>query len=173
MNKDFALWLASLPRLVKISLLMESPAALPYRPAPLLLTLVSYVLIGYFALAPKYSLLSILAQILIEVAILGSISYLFLRIKHNLRRLLQTLYALIGVNLVISLLSLLIFQGVAAGVDIQPDSWVMTAQLLVLLWNLAAVSLIFQRAFEISTLLAAFCAFNYLLLYEFILLKLF
>lgn len=173
MNKDFSLWLASLPRLVKISLLMESPAALPYRPAPLLLTLVSYILIGYFALGSKYTLLSIIAQILIEVAILGGISYFFLRIKHKLRRLLQTLYALIGVNLIISLLSLLVFQGVAGGGGIEPGSWLLTAQLLVLLWNLAAVSLIFQRAFEISTLLAAFCAFNYLLLYEFILLNIF
>jgi len=173
MNKDLSLWLANLPRLIKISLLMESPAALPYRPGALILTLACYLMVGFIALGSKYPLPAIFAQVLTEVLILGAISYLLLRIKGKLLRFVQTLYALIGVNLVISLISLLVLQVLAPGGEIEADSWLVKAQLLILLWNLAAVSLVFQRAFEIPTMLAAFAAFNYLLLYEFLLLNFF
>jgi hypothetical protein len=173
MVKQFSLWLASLPRLIRISLLMESPAALPYSPGALILTLTAYIIVGFIALGSKYNLLSIIAQVGIEVLILAATSYLFLKIKGKLQRLLQTLYALIGVNLVISIISLIVLKLLAPDGEITADSWLLKAELLILLWNLAAVSLIFQRAFEIRTLLAAFAAFNYLLLYEFLLLNLF
>jgi hypothetical protein len=45
--------------------------------------------------------------------------------------------------------------------------------IVLLVWNLAALSLIFKRSFEIQTVLAGFIAFNYFLLYEFILISLF
>ncbi len=173
MLKPLSQWLASLPRLIKISLLMESPAALPGSRNALLLTVLAYFLVGYVALGDKYPVPVILAQVGLEIAILGSISFLFLKLKGKLQRLLQTLYALIGVNLVISVLSLTVLTLIQPDGELQPDSWQLKLQLAILLWNLAAVSLIFQRAFEIRTLLAAFTAFNYLLLYEFLLIKLF
>ena len=166
-------WLTSLPRLFKISLMLASPASLPYSPGALLLTLLSYIAVGYFALGAKYSLLSISAQVMIEIAILAAISYFFLKLKHRLRRFLQTLYALIGVNLVISAFSLLLLKLLAPAAVVEPGSFIVKAELLIMLWNLAAVSLVFQRAFEIRTLLAAFAAFNYMLLYQFLLLKFF
>ena len=173
MKNDFTLWLASLPRLIRISLLMESPAALPARPGALMLTLVCYFIVGFVALGSKYSVLTIFAQVVVEVAILSAISYLFLKFKGKLERLLQTVYALVGVNLVISIISLLLLRLLAPQGEIEPGSWLLKVELIMLLWNLAAVSLVFQRAFEIRTLLAAFSAFNYLLLYEFLLLNYF
>ena len=40
---------------------------------------------------------------------------------------------------------------------------------LLLLWNLAAMSLVFKRSFEIPTHLSAMIAFNFFVIYQFIL----
>lgn len=40
--------------------------------------------------------------------------------------------------------------------------------LIILIWNLAVLSLIFKRAFEISTHLSAMISFNYFVVYQFI-----
>jgi hypothetical protein len=40
--------------------------------------------------------------------------------------------------------------------------------LVILIWNLAALSLIFKRAFSISTHLSAMISFNYFVLYQFV-----
>ena len=120
------------------------------------------------------SLPSIAAQVLVEILILYVISYTILRITKKSERLLQTLSSLIGVNLVISIVGLPIMYLLPEVIPGEPiDPLVLQLNLLLLLWNLAVISLIFKRSFDIRTLTAGFLSFNYFLLYELILLTLF
>ena len=48
------------------------------------------------------------------------------------------------------------------------DTLVIYITLVILLWNLAVLSLIFKRAFDISTHISAMIAFNYFIAYQFI-----
>ena len=135
----------------------------------MLLTLLVYLVVGYFALIDHFSLPTIATLIALEVAIFSMICTVILRLIKHPERLLQTLSALIGVSLVVSLVSLPIFQALPPVVENEPiDPTLLKVNLLLLLWNLAAVSLIFKRAFEFSTGMAAFIAFNNFLLYELI-----
>ena len=128
---------------------------------------------GILSTGQPWSLVSIVAQIAVEVGILYLITLVALTLSRKRERALQTLSALIGVNLVISFISIPIFQFLPPSTPEQVDPVTLQVNLLILVWNLAVISLIFKRAFEISTALAAFVAFNYFLLYEFILISLF
>jgi hypothetical protein len=55
----------------------------------------------------------------------------------------------------------------------QPGTLTLQLNLLLLFWNLAVISLIFKRAFEIRTIVAGIIAFNYFLLYELLLMNFF
>ena len=167
-------WLLCLSQYVRMSLFSSSPANLPYSPATLLLTVLMYIGIGELILGDRRNFTSIVAQIGIEVCILFAITYIVLKILHKPRRLLQTVSALVGVSLFISLMSLLVTSALPPGADPeQVNPVTLQINLLLLFWNLAVISLIFKRAFEIRTVLAAVLAFNYFLIYEFILLNIF
>ena len=155
-----------------MSLFLASPSSLPYSPAALILSVGAYLLVGQALLGEVKNLFEIGIQIAIEILILYLISYAVLAFKKMQGRLLQTLSALIGINLIISITSLLL---VAMLPDMQntetPDPLLVQLNLAILLWNLAVISLIFKRAFEIKTIVAGIIAFNYLLIYEFIIIN--
>ncbi|MBC8211550.1 MAG: hypothetical protein H8E21_10845 [Gammaproteobacteria bacterium] len=165
-------WLLSLKLYLQMSLFLASPSSLPYSPAALVLSVGAYLLVGQALLGEVKNLFEIGVQIAIEILILYLISYAVLTFKKKQGRLLQTLSALIGINLIISIASLLL---VGVLPDMQntetPDPLLVQLNLAILLWNMAVVSLIFKRAFEIKTIVAAIIAFNYLLIYEFIILN--
>ena len=130
-------------------------------------------MVGYALLGNDRSLLSITAQIIVEVGILFAISSVVLKLVKKPERLIQTMSALIGVNLIVSLVSIPLFYLLPAPAPDQLDSTSLQLNVILLVWNLAIISLIFRRSFHINTLLAGFIAFNYFLLYEYILMKLF
>ena len=167
MNGMFHQWLWSLRLYVRISLFMASPAELPYSPASIVLTLVAYFATAALLLGDDYSAGHIVSLIVVEAMILYLVSLLVLKARGHLERLVQTLSALFGSGLVISLIGIPVLLATSdSGAD-----GVATAQYLnlaLLLWSLAVISLIFKRAFEISTIAAGFLAFNYFLLYELI-----
>jgi len=155
-------------------LFLSSPSRLPYSPASIVYSLLVYILIGDLLLGQERGLLSIIIQITVEIIILFIITFSMLKLRKKPERLLQTLSALIGVSMIISLVSLLIMSILPEGNnadDINPV--VLQINLILLLWNLAVISLIFKRAFDIRTLTAGFIAFNYFLLYELLLLNFF
>lgn len=168
------LWLVCLRHYVQMCVFRSSPSNLPFNPQTILLTLLAYVIVGYLLLGNERSLISIVGQISIEVGILFGISYLVLKLIKKPERMIQTLSALIGVNLIVSLVSIPIFHLLSAPLDDQQvNPLLIQINVILLVWNLAIISLIFKRSFQIRTLLAGVIAFNYFLLYEFILLKLF
>ena len=174
MSHVFKLWLVCLLHYLKMCLFQSSPSNLPFNPRTIVLTLLAYILVGYTLLASERTLLSICAQIFVEVAILYAISYVALKAVKKPERLIQTLSALIGVNLIVSLVSIPVFHLLATPTPDQlPGSLPLQINVILLVWNLAIISLIFKRAFQINTLLAGFTAFNYFLVYEFILVKVF
>lgn len=167
-------WLVCLKHYVRMCLFLSSPANLPYSQGCILLTLIAYIGAGELLLGSKRDLLSIALQIGIEVLLLSAISYTVLRLTHKLERLIQTVSALIGINLVVSIVSLpLLLLLPATDENTTVDPLLLQLNLALLLWNLAVISLIFKRSFEIRTLLAGFIAFNYFLLYEYLLISFF
>jgi len=160
-------WLYSLKHYVLMCLLLSSPARLPYSRYPLLLTGFAYLLIGLLLVDAERSYALVCVQILLELAMLGMISYLALRWKKALPRLLQTLSALLGISVVITAVTIPAYRLVAANGSIDNNLLLYTT-LLILVWNLAVLSLIFKRAFEISTQLSAMIAFSYFFLYQII-----
>ena len=167
MTHLFKLWLVCLYQYLQMSLFRSTPAHLPYNPYSLLLTIFAYMGVGFVLLSEERNLLSILTQILIEISILYLICSAVLRLSGRSERILQTLSALIGVNLVIGFVSIPVYQMLPPSTGEQIDPLTIKITLAILLWNLAALSLIFRRAFEINTLTAGFIALNYFLLYEF------
>jgi hypothetical protein len=173
MSHIFKLWLLCLKHYFKMCLFQSSPSNLPFNPKTIVLTLLAYVVVGYTLLHNERSLPSIALQIFVEVGILYSISYLMLRLVRKPERLIQTLSALVGVNLVVSLITIPVFYLAPSPTPDQMDPVSYQINLILLVWNLAIISLIFKRAFQINTLLAGFLAFNYFLIYDFILIKVF
>ena len=172
--KSIAQWLYSLKIYLKMSFFLASPASLPYSPSALVLTSLAYLLVGDLLLGEVKSLFSIVLQICLEIAIFIFICYAMLGFKKKLERLLQTLSALIGVSLIISLASLIMASMLAQPLNEEAiEPMLLQLNLAILLWNLAVISLIFKRSFEIKTITAGFLAFNYLLLYEFIVINFF
>ena len=157
-----------------MALFMSSPAKLPQGSAPVFLTLLAYITVGELLLGEQRSLISIIIQIGIEVMILACISFIALKLTQKPQRLLQTVSALIGVSLVVSVVSLLIMSALPDSGDAeQLNPIVVQVNLILLFWNLAVISLIFKRAFEVRTIVAGFIAFNYFVFYEFLLLNFF
>ena len=160
-------WLHSLRHYVYMCLLLSSPERLPYNPYCIVLTLLVYFGIGALLVDAERSYAVVCAQILLELGMLGAITWVGLRWKKKLPRMLQTLSALIGVNTVITAVTIPVYRAFG---DLSDDGnhMLLYATLLILVWNLAVLSLIFKRSFEISTHLSAMISFNYFVLYQFI-----
>ena len=160
-------WLASLKHYVLMCLLLSSPERLPYNQDCVALTAISYFLIGLLLVDEQRSYSLVCAQILLELGMLGLIAYWGLRWKKSLERFLQTFSALLGVNMIITAVTIPVYRSVTQnGTDV--DSLLIYVTLVILIWNLAVLSLIFKRAFTISTHLSAMISFNYFVLYQFI-----
>lgn len=167
-------WPNCLKHYGQMSLFTSSPSNLPYSPECIYLTLLVYIGVGELLLGDERSLSSILVQVAVEIFLLFLISLIILKFINKPQRLFQTMSALIGVNLIVSIVSLpvaYLLPEVSSGDRVDPI--VLQVNLLLLLWNLAIISLIFKRAFEIRTIIAGFIAFNYFLLYELILINFF
>jgi hypothetical protein len=159
-------WLLSLKQYILMCLLLSSPERLPYSPYSIVLTVFSYFLVGLLLVDEHrgYGLIS--AQIMLELGMLGLIAYWGLRWKKTLTRLPQTFSALVGINLVITLATVPLYQGVA-NQSSNTENLLVYLTLVILVWNLAVLSLIFKRSLAISTHLSAMLSFNYFVLNQF------
>lgn len=167
-------WIVCLKHYVRICIFIGSPASLPAGLACIPLTLLVYFTAGVLWFGDEHGVLGVVAQVTIEISILYAFSFIILKFKNKSERLMQTLSALIGSSLIISLVSIpiLLLLPEARG-EGQINGLTLQINLLLLFWNLAVISLIFKRAFEISTIAAGFVAFNFFLLFELILLNVF
>ena len=160
-------WLASLKNYILMCLLLSSPERLPYNLYCVALTAISYFLIGLLLVDEQRSYSVVCAQILLELGMLGLIAYWGLRWKKVLERFVQTFSALLGVNMIITAVTIPVYRAVTQN-ETDVDSLLIYVTLAILIWNLAVLSLIFKRAFTISTHLSAMISFNYFVLYQFI-----
>lgn len=172
MQNTLSAWLHSLKHYLLMCVLLSSPERLVNHLNALVLTLACYFLVGLLLVDAGRGYTEISAQITIELSLLALISYLILRWKKMLSRFQQTFSALLGVNMIISFASLPLYR-MSIGNPEDPDRLLITVTLVILVWNLAAVSLIFKRAFDISTHLSAMLSFNYFVLLQFILYRLY
>lgn len=167
-------WIVCLKTYVRICFFIDSPSSLAVRLNCIPLSLLAYYIAGIFWLGDRQGAAIVFAQITIEVGILYAFSYLILKLRNKPERFLQTFSALIGSSLIISLVSmpvLTMLPEVNEGSQI--SGFTLQVNLMLLFWNLAVISLIFKRAFEVSTISAGFIAFNFFLLFELILLNVF
>ncbi len=158
-------WLESLKHYAYMCLLLSSPERLPYAPQATLLTIFVYFAVGLLLIDAQQGAAAIGGQILLEISMLGVMAYIGLNLKGLLPRWQQTFSALVGINLVITAVSI----PLRSVLDIdssEPNRPLLYLTLLLLVWNLAVVSLIFRRAFEISVQLSAMIAFSYFVVYQ-------
>lgn len=149
-------------------LFLSSPDRLPANPYCSLLSLLAYLLLGLLLVDPQRGYLVICAQIFLELSMLGLITYLGLRMKKTLARFGQTFSALIGINLMITAVSLPAYHYAvdSASASGEGGSLLIYVTLLIVIWNLAVLSLIFKRAFEVSTQISAMISFIYFINYQ-------
>jgi len=158
-------WLTSLKQYAAMSLFLSGPERLPYNTNCTVLTIFAYYLLCLTLVDQDRSFTELSAHLTLELGLVALFVYTGLRWKGSLSRFQQTFSALVGINLLITLVSILVYR-----VDTGYDNILQNpAFYLLLFWNLAVMSLIFKRAFEITTHLSAMIAFNYYVIYQFIL----
>jgi hypothetical protein len=160
-------WLASLKHYLLMCLLLSSPERLPYNPFCIALTAFVYLLLGLLLVDEQRSYAAVCAQITLELGMLGLITWVGLKWKDSMSRFLQTFSALLGINVVITAVTIPVYRATSS-FDDSIENVLIYVTLVILVWNLAVLSLIFKRAFEISTHLSAMISFNYFVLYQFI-----
>jgi hypothetical protein len=160
-------WLLSLKHYILMCLLLSSPERLPYSPHSIALTVFSYFLIGLLLVDEQSSYAMVCAQIALELGMLGLIAYAGLRWKKSLARFQQTFSALLGINMILTAVTIPVYRSAVSHTD-SMENILIYVTLVILIWNLAVLSLIFKRSFEISTHLSAMISFNYFVVYQFI-----
>ena len=158
-------WLTSFKHYLLMCLLLSSPDRLPYNHFILLLTGFVYFLVGLLLVDAEHGYALICAQITLELAMLGLISYVGLNLRNSLPRFQQTFSALLGTNVIISAVTIPVYR-FATDNGNSEDNLLIYVTLAFLIWNLAVLSLIFKRSFAISTHLSAMISFSYFILFQ-------
>jgi len=163
-------WLFCLKQYALMCVFASGPQRLPHSVACIAVSTFAYFLIG-FALTNELRGYGMVAfQILLELALLSLVAYVGLRWKGMLNRFTQTCSALVGINLIVSAVTIPffhLFSDDTSSTDIV-DSKILLATMLLVFWNLAVLSQILKQAFETNTVMSAMIAFNYFLVYQFI-----
>ncbi len=166
----FKQWLTCLKHYILMCLFVSGPERLPHSFHCILFSLLAYFLLGFSLVDGQRSYAIVFVQIVLELGLLALITRIILNWKKKQSRFHQAFSALIGVNLVISAISIPVYhiltQQISAGDGANPA--VLNATMLIVFWNLAVLSLIFKRSFEINTILSATISFNYFLIYQII-----
>jgi len=169
MNHYLKQWLESLKHYALMCVLLSGPDRLPGGAQNIVLSLFCYCLVGFALVDAERSYMTIFQQIVLELLLLAAVCYAGLKWKNLLPRFTQTLSALIGVNIIVSIVSIPLYRAVMPDNDLGSgiSSTALNATLLIIFWNLAVISLIFKKAFNINTLMAAMISFNYFLVFQF------
>jgi hypothetical protein len=158
-------WLVSLKHYAYLCLLLSSPERLPYHPQAILLNIVSYLALGLLLVSENLGYPKIVAQILLQLAMLAMIAQITLKRLGLMARFVQTYSALTGITLLIDALTIPIHLHLQSQPDISQNT-IVSIGIFILIWNLAVLSLIFKRAFDISTPQSAIISFSYFVAYH-------
>jgi len=175
MTYHFKQWLISLKHYVLMCLFVSGPDRLPSGLNNILFSLFCYLIIGFSLVDEQRSYATIVIQIAIELALLALVIYTGLNWKKLLSRLYQSFSALLGVNMVISAVSIPVYEVLTQDFnsDAELSRNVLNVTLVLVLWNLAVMSLILKSALNINTTFAAMISFNYFVVYQFLIIWLF
>lgn len=165
MLKIVGQWLYSLKHYLLMCLLLSSPDRLPCNPFPIAVTGFVYFLLGLLLVDAHHSYPQICMQILLEMGMLGLIAWIMLQRKQLLQRFQQTFSALIGINVVITSVAIPVGRFIENNAT-PDDNLLLYSTLILLTWNLAVLSLIFKRSFEVSTHLSSVMSFCYFVVYQ-------
>ncbi len=165
MQKNFGLWLISIKHYLSMCLLLSSPDRLPYSQHAIAFNLITYLLVGTLMVNDNNSYANISIQIFLQFGLMGLIAYAGLKWKQQLDRFTQTFSALTGVTVIIDTLAIPLYRTIAFGPEGQENTLLLLT-LAIMIWNLAVMSLILKRSFEITTLVSAILAFNYFVIYQ-------
>ena len=172
MTYHFKLWLISLKHYVLMCFFRSGPDSLPAGFHSILFSLFAYCLIGFSLVDEQRSYASIIQQIAIELSLLAGFIYIGLKWKNLLYRLTQSFSALLGINMVISVVGILIYHALideyGSVSEGKLDRNVLNAELLIVFWNLSVMSMVLKQVLDINTLLAAMISFNYFMVYQFL-----
>ncbi len=165
----FRQWLFCLKHYTQMSVFASGPDRLPHSLPSILITVFCYFLLGLMLVDEQRSFATVAMQILFELVLLALLAFVGLKWKSRLSRFLQTYSALVGVNLIISVVTLLLFHLLSNGVSTESlaESNLLYLTMLMIFWNLAVLSQIIKRAFGINTVMSAMIALNYFALYQF------
>ncbi len=146
-------------------LFLSSPERLPCNAYCTTLTILLYYLLCLGLVDEERGFAELAAHLTLELILLALFVATGLRWKKLMPRFQQTFSAMVGINMLMTLLAIGLNQ-----IDTDYESQLQNPLFyLLLLWNLAAMSLVFKRALEIPTHLSAMIAFNYYVFYQFIL----
>ncbi len=158
----------------RLSFFSASPEQLPCSIGCIIKAIALYCLVNLFLLNARSASSDVLIQVFIELGVLALFTIIGLKIIRKPERFIQTFSALVGIAMVISLISapiyLILVPDFLSSSEI--NQTVINITVLLLIWNLAAISHILKRSFEISTLMSAVIAFNYLIVFEVIMVSL-
>ncbi len=158
-------WLSSLKQFISMCLFLSSPERLPSNYYCTTLTIFVYYLLCFGLVNEERSFAELSANLTLELGLLALFVFTGLRWKKLMPRFQQTFLALVGINMVMTLMAIPLHRSEASDESLLQNP----LYYLLLLWNLAAMSLVFRRSFEIPTHLSAMIAFNFYVLYQFIL----
>jgi len=175
MNYHLKQWLISIKHYALMCLLISGPDRLPGGIQNIILSIFCYCLVGFALIDEQRSYATILSQIALELLLLALVCYSGLKWKGLLPRFPQAFSALIGVNIIISIVSIPAYRMLVQDdlVDGELNSLAINTTMVIVFWNLVVMSSIFKKAFNVNTLIAAIISFNYFLVYQFIVVWLF
>ncbi len=156
-------------------LLISGPDRLPGGVQNIILSIFCYCLVGFALVDEQRSYATILLQIALELLLLALVCYSSLKWKGLLPRFTQAFSALIGVNIIISIVSIPAYRILVRDdlADGDLNRVAINTTMVIVFWNLVVMSSIFKKAFNLNTLIAAIISFNYFLVYQFIVVWLF
>ena len=158
-------WLVSLKHYAYMCLLMSSPERLPFFPQAIVLNILSYLALGLLLVSETFSYTRILGQIILQLVMMAMIAQVGLSRKNLQARFVQTYSALTGITLLIDAVTIPIHLHIMDQPEM-PETTIMWIGVMILVWNLAVLSLIFRRAFEVSVSISAIISFTYFFAYH-------
>ena len=170
MNYHLKQWLISIKHYALMCLLISGPDRLPGGVQNIILSIFCYCLVGFALIDVQRSYATILLQIALELLLLALVCYSGLKWKGLLPRFTQAFSALIGVNIIVSIVSIPAYRMLVQDdlVDGELNRIAINTTMVIVFWNLVVMTTIFKKAFNVNTLIAAMISFNYFLVYQFI-----
>lgn len=158
---------------LKMTFFKATPDEVPCDVSCLIKSLVIYCMINLWLLDVHSSAQSVISKIGIEMLLMITVLFIGLKVTKKQERFLQSLSSLVGIGMIISLISIPVYYLFIPQFlqDQEINQTVINITLVLLIWNLAVMSHIFKRSFEVSTFMAATISFNYLIIFEVIIIS--